>query len=138
MTDSSAGFDVGQYLDQSSHVQAVVGMSGPTDLTVNASSGFTRAVQTAFMGFDLAKASPVTYATRDDPPFLTIQGDQDAILTIRSGEAQELYDCLKAAVVSAQMVVVHGGPHTLDAPDETHSRADLTRMIVDFFSQNLK
>jgi acetyl esterase/lipase len=39
-TDSRAGFDVGEYLDQSSRVQAVVDMFGPGDLTVDFSRAF--------------------------------------------------------------------------------------------------
>jgi acetyl esterase/lipase len=138
VTDPSAGFDVGQYLDQSSRVKAVVDMSGPAFLGTNFSPAFVKARDEVFGNYDLAKASPVTYITPDDPPFLIIQGDKDIVVPIASGQAQELYDKLTAAGVSAQMVVVKGGPHTLDAPNESPARTELTKMIVDFFSKYLK
>lgn len=50
----------------------------------------------------------------------------------------EFLDKLAAAGVSAQMVVVHNGPHMLMAPNEVPSRAELTTMIVQFFEQHLK
>ncbi len=138
LTDSGAGFDVGQYLDQSSRVQAVVDMSGPTDLTINMSPAFAEAKDSAFDGFDLAKASPVTYVTPDDLPVLIIQGDQDPVVPINEGQAQELYDKLAADGVSTQLVIVQGGPHVLDAPDESPSRAELTQMLVQFFEDHVK
>ena len=138
VTDQSAGFDVGQYLDQSSRVKAVVDMSGPASLGMNFSPAFVKARDEVFGNYDLAKASPVTYVSPDDPPFLIIQGDKDIVVPIASGQAQELYDKLTSAGVPAQMVVVKGGPHTLDAPNESPSRAELTKMIVDFFGRNLK
>ena len=138
VTDQSAGFDVGQYLDQSSRVQAVVDMSGPAVLGTNFSPAFVQARNEVFGNYDLAKASPVTYVTSDDPPFLIIQGDRDVVVPIKSGQAQKLYDTLIAANVPVQMVVVKGGPHTLDAPNESPSRAELTQMVVTFFSDYLK
>jgi acetyl esterase/lipase len=138
VTDSSAGFDVGQYLDQSSRVEAVVDMSGPAVLGKNFSPAFIKARDEVFGNYDLAKASPVTYITPDDPPFLIIQGDHDIVVPIASGQAQELYDKLTAANVPVQMVIVKDGPHTLDSPNESPSRAELTQMIVQFFSKYLK
>ncbi len=136
VTDQSAGFDVGQYLDQSSRVQAVVDMFGPADLVTGFSKAYANMRDTVFGTFDLAKASPVTYITSDDPPFLILQGDADK--TVPLSQSQEFYDKLTAAGVPAQLVIVHGGPHGLNAPNETPSRPELTQMIVNFFSQHLK
>ena len=138
VTDESAGFDVGQYPDQSSRVQAVVDMSGPADLTADFSTGFVKARNSAFVGYDLSKASPITYITADDPPFLIIQGDQDILVPIDSGQAQKLFDSLTAVSVPAQLVIVKSGPHMLNAPNQSPSRAELTDMIVQFFTEHLK
>ncbi len=137
LSDSSAGFDVGQYLDQSSRVNAVVDMSGPSDLTIDFSATFD-AKQYAFGDFDRVKASPVTYVSADDPPILIMQGDQDTVVPLDSGEAQELYDRLTDAGVTTKMVVVKNGPHLLTAPDESPSREELSGMIVDWFNQYVK
>jgi acetyl esterase/lipase len=138
LTDQSAGFEAGEYLDQSSRVQAVIDISGPTDLTVDFSPAFIEAKSNAYVGYDMMKASPVTYITPDDPPFLILQGDKDPVVPILSGQAQKLYDGLLAAGVPAQLVIVQGGPHLLDAPNQTPTRAEITVMIVGFFSQYLK
>jgi acetyl esterase/lipase len=136
VTGQNAGFDVGQYLDQSSRVQAVVDMFGPADLTLGFSDAYRNLHEEVFGGFDLAKASPVTYVSSDDPPFLILQGDADT--TVPLSQSQEFYDRLAAAGISAQLVVVHNGPHGLGAPNESPSRQQLTAMIVQFFKEHLK
>lgn len=138
LTDESAGFDVGQYLEQSSRVNVVIVLSAPTDLTTDFSPAFIKAKSNAFVGYDMVKASPITYITSDDPPFLILQGDKDSVVPINAGHAQKLFDGLIAASVEAQMVIVQNGTHLLNAPDQTPSRAELTQMIVQFFEQHLK
>lgn len=134
--DSSAGFDVGEYLDQSSRVQAVVDMFGPADLTVDFSGGYDRLKNSVFGGFDTTQASPVTYISLDDPPFLILQGDADQVVPL--SQSQEFYDKLAAAGVDAQLIIVHNGPHGLGALNESPSRDKLTTMIVQFFVKYLK
>jgi len=135
-TDSRAGFDVGEYLDQSSRVQAVVDMFGPADLTVDFSSAFIELKAQAMTGFDLVQASPVTHVTPDDPPFLILQGDVDRVVPL--SQSQSFYNKLASAGVNAELVVVHGGPHGLAAPNQSPSRAELTNRIVKFFEDHLK
>ncbi len=134
--DASAGFDVGQYLDRSSRVQAVVDMFGPADLTVAFSEAYLKLQEEVFGSFDLARASPVSCVTPDDPPFLILQGDADT--TVPLSQSQELYDRLIASGVGAQLVVVRDGPHGLNSPYEYPSREDLTALIVQFFEEHLK
>jgi acetyl esterase/lipase len=138
VTDTSAGFDVGQYLDQSSRVKAVVDMSGPVDLTVDFSPTFVGLKEQVFAGIDLAKASPITYITPDDPPFLIMQGERDRIVPASSGQAKALRDKLAATGVPVEVVLVQGGSHTLDAAGQQPRREELTQMIVKFFMQYVK
>lgn len=86
LADESAGWDVGEYLEYSSRVQAVVDMFGPADLTVPFSGGYDNLKDTVFGGFDAALASPVTYATPGDPPFLILHGDKDELVPITQSE----------------------------------------------------
>jgi acetyl esterase/lipase len=84
LSNELAGWDVVEYLDQSSRVQAVVDYFGPADLT-DSSFDTERAENRAVEVFGatnqsdplLAAASPVTYATPDDPPFFIAHGDKD-------------------------------------------------------------
>jgi len=140
--DSSAGFDVGEYLDTSSQVQAVVDFFGPTDLTRAELKKLLHEFSLSVFGTDnlnapiFTTASPVTYISADDPPFLILQGDMDP--TVPMSQSQELYAKLAAAGVNAQLVIVEGGEHGLNAQNEKPSRAEIARMVVNFFMEQLR
>jgi acetyl esterase/lipase len=140
--DQSAGWDVGQYTDQSSRVQAVVDLFGPADLTAPeyrtaaAQSQFARVFGTAPDA--LVKASPVTYITPDDAPFLIMQGDQDQLVPL--SQSQELYDRLRAAGVSAQLVIVRNAGHGFVPAGSAKIDPPLTQLMrtaADFFDRTL-
>jgi acetyl esterase/lipase len=142
-TDKSAGFDVGEYLDQSSRVQAVVDLFGPADLpamfTSNAQVVASRVFGSASRDDPiLVKASPVTYITSDDPPFLILQGDKDT--TVPLEQSQILHDKLKAGGVNATLVIVKNAGHGFMPVGGaiSPSRAELTKMLADFFDTYLK
>ena len=136
-TDESAGFDAGEYLEYSSRVQAVVDMFGPADLTVDFEGGGDT-VRRAFGDFDLALASPVTYVTADDPPFLILHGEQDALVPIAQSEA--LLAALQAVGVSAELVPVANAGHGFKpvGGEISPSRIEISQLIVNFFEQILK
>jgi acetyl esterase/lipase len=142
-TDKSAGFDVGEYADQSSRVQAVVDLFGPADLPAMLTGRAEIAGRTVFGATSrddliLVQASPVTYITPDDPPFLILQGDKDT--TVPPEQSQILYDKLKTGGVTATLVIVKDAEHSFRPSGGTISptRAELTRMIADFFDKHLK
>ncbi len=138
VTDPSAGFDVGEYLEYSSRVQAVVDMFGPADLTVEFPGGYGRLGDTVFGGFDAALASPVTYVTSDDPPFLILQGDQDTL--VLPEQSQILYDRMVSANIPVTLGMVKNAGHGF-VPTNGNidpSRIQITQMIVDFFTKYLK
>jgi acetyl esterase/lipase len=142
-TDQSAGFDVGEYLDQSSRVQAVVDLFGPADLPAMLTGSAAGAISGIFGAKSrddpiLVKASPVTYITPDDPPFLFLHGDKDT--TVPPEQSQELYDKLKAGGVTATLVIVKNAEHSFRPSGGvmSPSRAELTKMIADFFDKFLK
>jgi acetyl esterase/lipase len=145
LTDASAGWEVGEYLDQSSRVQAVVDYFGPSDLTHgDQPDGGTKPMALVVFGTNdpnsplLVAASPVTYITRDDPPFLIFHGDQDT--TVPLAQSQTLYDRLRAAGIDATFVIVKNAGHGF-APSGgaiQPTRAQITQRVVDFFNQKLK
>lgn len=136
VTDPGAGFERGEYLEQSSRVQAVVDLYGPADLTVDFSHTFTGLKAKVFGDFDLTKASPVTYITPDDPPFLILQGDQDRVVPL--SQSQLLYEAMIAAGMQAELVIVKGGDHGFSDPNTTPNREEIIAMIVTFFGERLK
>lgn len=143
VTDARAGFDVGEYIDQSSRVQAVVDLFGPSNLpTLLTASAFIvgKNVFGATARDDpiLVQASPVTYISPDDPPFLILQGDKDS--TVPMEQSQTLYDRLQAGGVAATLVIVKNAGHGFTPVDGAidPSRAELTKMIAGFFDKNLK
>jgi len=143
LTDPSAGFEgLGGYVDQSSRVQAVVDMFGPTDLTQGFNGANSRILEQVFgaTGSDsdiLRRASPVTYVSTDDPPFLVLHGEMDKL--VPPSQSLQLYDRLNAAHVRATLVIVKNAGHGF-APivgRVTPTRAEITEMMADFFDRYL-
>ena len=136
-SDESAGFDVGEYLEYSSRVQAVVDMFGPADLTVQFNGGYESA-RRVFGDFDPALASPVTYVTADDPPFLMLHGEQDKLVPIEQSEI--LLAALQAAGVPAELVPVVNAGHSFkpDGGQISPSRREIAQLVVKFFEGTLK
>jgi acetyl esterase/lipase len=117
-SDKSDGLEGnGGNAEQSSRVQAVVSFFGPTDLTrTDWNKDVEKNVLTPFLGGTLTekpevykKASPVTYVTKDDPPFLFFHGTKDPLVPLEHSKA--LAEKLKAAGVSADVVVMEGEGH---------------------------
>lgn len=112
-------FDVGEHLDQSSSVRAVVDQYGPTDLLLATKTpGYERGASavTQFLGGPLStkrelaiKANPITYVTAEDPPFLILHGDADPLVPIN--QSDELHKALRATGVASDYHVVKGGAH---------------------------
>ncbi len=113
---------VGGNLDQSSRVNCVIDFCGPADFPTFPGKGSIidsekpgTAVTKLFGGpmsqhMDLARAaSPVTYITKDDPPFLIIHGTKDPLVPYE--QAVELNKSLHDAGVSATLLTGTGGGH---------------------------
>ena len=142
VTDSGAGLEgSGGYADQSSRVQAVVTMAAPSDLT--APPGESELLEEVFGTSDLEsealkRASPVTYVSEDDPPFLLIHGEMDDV--VPPSQSQLLYDRLVSAGVPAALVLVENCGHVLMSVGGpiAPTRAELTEMVAGFFDRYLR
>jgi acetyl esterase/lipase len=127
------------YPARTARIQAVVDMYGPADLA--APDYCVHSCREIFGSSvdDRRRASPITYATSDDPPFLIIQGDQDTL--VPPSQSQELLQKLQAAGVSAKLVVVANAGHMLKpTPTEAQispSQSQIDKMVADFFDQHL-
>jgi acetyl esterase/lipase len=144
-------FDVGDHLDQPSRVQAVCDWFGPTDflqMTAHAKAAGVpskidhdspRSPESRFIGGPIlenkekvARANPITFVGRDDPPFLIVHGDKDG--TVPLGQSQILEEALKKAGVEVTLVVHkgagHGGPAFTSPASRKATRA--------FFAKHLQ
>lgn len=123
-TGDTQEFDAGPHLDQSCRVQAVVDYFGPTDfLQMDAHrlpSGMlhdpANSPESELIGGAIqenkekvSRANPITYVTRDDPPFLIVHGDQDPLVPHHQSELLEA--ALRQAGVPVTFYTVKGGGH---------------------------
>lgn len=136
---------VGDNLTASSRVQCVVDYYGPTDfmqfkdkptwVKVNQpNSPLVRLVGGLLEEKKdlVAKANPITFISRDDPPFLVAHGDKDNTVPISQSEL--LTAALKEAGVDVTFEVVKGAGHGFNpAQSET-----LNSIVMAFFDKHLK
>ncbi len=144
LTYDSAGFEGEGWTDQSSRVQAVVDLYGPTDFA-NGNSNFItlKLIQDAFGATNttdpiLKSANPVTYVSSRAPPFLILHGDHDNLVDLQ--QSAELDARLKAAGADSTFVVITNLAHGY-VPLGLKSRpnhAELSSLIADFFDKNLR
>lgn len=144
LTDASAGFEGEGWPKQSSRVQAVVDLYGPTEFA-NGNSNFItlKLIQDAFGATNttdpiLIKANPVTYVSRRAPPFLILHGDRDNLVDLQ--QSAELDARLKAVGADSTFVVItnlaHGYvPLGLKA---SPNNEELSTLIADFFDRKLR
>ena len=150
----SSGFEVGQDLDQSSAVQAVVDLFGPTDLTTPdwvhaqliqayapAAFGSTLGPKApgSAAGEALVDASPVTYVGSHAPPFLIIQGADDTV--VPADQSTELASRLRAAGDEATLVMVAHAQHGLlpvAGGVMTPGTSSLVSQVVTFLTRQLQ
>ncbi len=117
-------FEVGEHLDQSSRVQAVLDFFGPTDfLQMDAQRlpdgqihNVPDSPESQLVGGPIrerpagvARANPVTYVTPEAPPFLIVHGDRDPLVPY--GQSVLLVDALEAAGVPVTFYTVVGAGH---------------------------
>ncbi|PTY00934.1 hypothetical protein DB346_15110 [Verrucomicrobia bacterium LW23] len=127
-------FDKGDHLGYSSRVQAVCSIGGPTNLGL---FGYSKPGDpfTKFLGAriqdcpgTIEAASPLTYVTRDDPPFLLIHGSQDDLVPV--AHSQALAAALREAGCNVTLEVIEGAGHSIPA-------GQLEDTLVPFFHKTL-
>lgn len=132
----------------SSRVQAVCDWSGssyfPPDTTTN------NAIYRLFDGttadkIKLAKeASPLTYISQDDPPFLIFHGTNDAVVNMTQSDT--LYKLLRKVHVDATLKLFEGGGHFAVYGAQVGEissgmpqfRTEMMNLMNDFFDKHLK
>jgi len=131
---------VGGNPDQSSRVQAVVSFFGPTDLSTR---DWPRDLETEviipFLGGtfadrpeNYARASPISYATKDAPPFLFFHGTDDKLVPF--DQSRRLAEKLSKLGVPVQMVALEGEGHGFS---DANNQKSMQKML-DFLAVRLQ
>lgn len=123
----------------SSRVQAVVNYFGPTDLGAADIPDVSKPLVRDFVGGtpaekpdEVKKASPVSFASKDDPPILTFQGTKDPL--VPHTQATTLADALTKVGVPGRVELMIGAGHGWGG-------AEMKRTLEEtweFFDQHLK
>jgi len=133
-------------LQQSSRVQCVVDYFGPTDFLQMDAHALANAPfkhnaasspESQLVGGPItdvpekvAAANPITYVSKDDPPFLIVHGDRDPLVPHHQSEL--LADALKQAGVQFKLHTVQGGGHGFG------NRPELDRLVDQFLDRHLR
>lgn len=138
-------FDVGENLSVSSRVQAVADYYGPTDflqidehrLPNSTARNAADSPESKLIGGPIqenrekvAKANPITYVTKNAPPFLIVHGDKDPLVPHHQSELLE--DALKKAGVPVVFYTVKDGAHG------GFKDPNVPKLTREFFEKNLK
>jgi acetyl esterase/lipase len=163
VTNGDKQYDLGDNLDQSSDVQAVVDKFGASDLS-KLESDYDAASQQAAAGLmtvvgkyvngpdstqpvsatpaTVAAADPVTHIKPNDPPFVIFHGSADTLIS--PSQTLMLQNALRAAGVKSTRYVVEGAGHgDLSFTGDTKSAlqwtsANVAAPLLDFLNQSLK
>jgi len=136
----------GENLEYSSRVQAVCDFFGPTDFLQMDKHAPPNAElihdapdspESLLIGVAIqdnpekvARANPITYVSKDDPPFLIVHGNLDELVPVH--QSQLLYEALKKSGVEVDFHIVEGAGHGWD------ERPEVDRMVIQFFDKHLK
>ena len=145
-------FDTEANRQYSSRVQAVCDWFGPTDLLqmdehmIEGSRlvhNAPKSPESLLVGGPIQeepyrtlvrKVNPMTYVSKDDPPFLIMHGDKDMLVPLHQSEL--LYDALKKVGVEARLLTVKGAGHGLRDGEQSPER--LLEVVASFFDKHLK
>lgn len=136
----------GGWADQSSEVQAVVDLYGPTDfkafVTTVGYEGHNKdgSPESKLLGggevlsneAGIKRVNPITYVDRADPPFLIVHGTDDRTVPLNQSEA--IHEALKSVDVESALHVIngagHGGPEFAQPDIRNLQRAFLIKTLL--------
>lgn len=140
--DNDPSLDVGEYLEESSKVQAACPWYPPTDLSAfpcESAEQCASSAESLFLGFNSKRnrekaynCSPVFKVTKDAPPFLIIHGNCDR--TVPYVQSKTLYNLLEAQDCDVTLLTLDGADHA----DLQFFQDETWKRIIDFFRRKLK
>lgn len=105
----------------SSRVACAVSFAGPTDWSLLSTIEHRHPAYRQLIGYEpgtpadklaarlVKDVSPISFASKDDPPVMQVHGDKDVIVPI--AHASTLHEKLEAIGVKSELVVIPGGNH---------------------------
>ena len=138
---SDKEFDEGQYLEYSSTVQAACTWYPVIDLTdfsYPSTDETAASIESDLIGCNVAhnkekalSASPISYVTKDAPPFLIIHGTDDHTVSFSQGET--FHDKLEAAGCDVKLIAIEGAEHA----EVRFFQDEIWEEIISFFKEKL-
>ena len=133
--------DVGEYLEESSSIQAACPWYPPTNLSTfkyKDAEECAASMESLLLGYNTMRnikeaynSSPVSKVTKDAPPFLIIHGINDQ--TVPFEQSEELYDKLIENGCDADLIALEGADHA----DLQFFQDELWDRIIEFFKIKL-
>ena len=134
-------YDVGEYTEYSSKVQAACPWYPPTDVSCipyPSEADAAASMESLLLGKnvmiykeDAIKICPVTYVTKDAPPFMIIHGTKDGTVPFMQGET--LHDKLEEAGCDVKLIAIDGADHA----DMQFFQKETWQRIIHFFHDKL-
>lgn len=134
-------FDVGAFTEYSSKVEAACPWYPPSDVTSFPHPSVEEAaasMESLLLGKNVVQYQeealqicPVSFVTKDAPPFLIIHGDNDHTVPFSQGEI--LHDKLEEAGADVKLLVLEGADHA----DMPFFQEELWQRIIAFFKDKL-
>lgn len=139
--DHDNAHDVGEYLEESSSIQAACPWYPPTNLSTfkyKDAEECAASMESLLLGYNTMRnikeaynSSPVSKVTKDAPPFLIIHGINDQ--TVPFEQSEELYDKLIENGCDADLIALEGADHA----DLQFFQDELWDRIIEFFKTKL-
>jgi acetyl esterase/lipase len=107
----------------SSRVACAVSFAGPTDWTLLSTIDHRHPAYRQLIGHEpgtpaadlsakmIKDVSPISFASKDDPPIMQVHGDKDVIVPVE--HARNLHKQLEKIGVESELVVIPGGNHSV-------------------------
>ena len=148
VTNNCKQFDRGDYLDYSSEVRAVVDFYGYTNFNDEELKKISNSANLLFLNgippfygisenmnenkSRLAMSNPITYISKNTPPFLFFHGEDDKI--VPPNQTKILHDALKECGIMSRRVIIKNAGHA----GEVWRQPAIEEMMVDFLNKCLK
>lgn len=116
---NDSAYDVGEYTEYSSRVQAACPWYPPTDVSCipyESAADAAASMESLLLGKNVMLYKeeaigicPVTYVTKDAPPFMIIHGTHDTTVPFMQGEL--LHDKLEESGCDVKLIAIEGADH---------------------------